>query len=147
MQHLTIRPARPEDIHFILHSWLKRYRDAIRARFIPDKVYYSVQHDVITKIFSQTGLVIRVAVNPEDENQIYGYVVAEVSPLLPQVKFLHWIYVKGPFRRFGVAKALLASLPDLEHVHYTHRTRWVDDLNKENTWLHNPHYVWSLFCD
>lgn len=143
---VKIRPAHGQDINFILNSWLKRYRDAIRARFVTDNTYFSIQHDVITSILAQPGLVALVACNPEDENQIYGYVIAEKNHIVPDLLFIHWIYVKGPFRRFNVAKMLLSSLPqDCSQIHYTHRTKLVDVLDKTQRAIFNPTFVWSLF--
>lgn len=145
---VTIRSAEAGDLNFVLNSWLKRYRDAIRARFVSDKVYYAVQHEVITKILQQPGLVALVACNAAEPNQIYGYVIAEKNHIVPDLMLVHWIYVKGPFRKFGLAKSLLSALPqDRSNVHYTHRTRNVEFLDKNQQAIFNPSYVWSLLGD
>ena len=143
---IKIRPAKAEDLNFILNSWLKRYRDAIRARFVTDGVYYAYQHEAITKILQQPGLKAVVACNPDDEDQIYGYLIAEDHHIVPDLRLLHWLYVKGPLRRFGIAKALLESVNDnsRKNVHYTHKTKLVEFLDKDNQWIYNPYYCWGL---
>jgi GNAT superfamily N-acetyltransferase len=138
-----VRPGKAEDVPFILHSWLKRYRDAVHPRLISDRAYYEVQHAVIRKILEAPGLKISVACDKEDENHIYGYCVGE--QLADGWTIVHWTYVKGPFRRFGIGKKLVSDIVgDVEKVHYSHRTKLVDFLNKDKQAVFNPYYVWSL---
>ena len=136
-----LRPAEAKDRNFILNSWLRRYRDAISARLVTDAVYYRIQHEVITKILDRPNLLTVVACNPEDPMQIYGYLVAEV---LDDLLLVHWTYVKGPFRRFGVAKAMLAQLPAAGKVQHTHRTHLLRFLDPKEISTYNPCYIWSL---
>lgn len=143
MQPWKVRPAKQEDIPFILNSWLKRYRDAISVRLVTDRVYYEKQHQVIRAILGKVGLGIFVACSQEDEDQIYGYVVGET--LSDKWLIIHWVYVKGPFRRFGIAKDLMKRvLGGFEEIHYSHKTHLIEFLDKEKKWKYNPYYVWSL---
>lgn len=138
-----LRPAKPEDVNFIVHSFLKRYRDAIHIRLVTDKVYYEKQHAVIAKILQTPGCDVRVACDPEDENHIYGWVLAE--HLTDDWILLHFCYVKGAFRRFGVAKALLNDVIGTStKIQYTHKTKLVDFLDPQNRAVFNPMYVWAM---
>lgn len=142
-QPFKIRPAQANDINFVLHSWLKRYRDAISARLVTDRVYYEKQHAVIRAILGKPGLKISVACDLTDENLIYGYCVGE--QLTEDWVIVHWTYVKGPFRKFLVGTALLKDvIGSATNIHYSHRTHLVEflDKNKQAKW--NPFYVWSL---
>ncbi len=129
----------------VFNSWLKRYRDAVSVRLVTDRVFFEVQHKVIRKILERPGLVLRVACNPEDSNQIYAYIVAEFNQIVPDLTLIHWIYVKSPFRRAGVAKDLLSTvLEDHKQIHYTHKTFLTQYLDKDNKWIYNPTFVWTL---
>lgn len=141
---IKIRHAKVEDLNFILNSWLKRYRDAIRARFVSDRDYYAIQHEVISKILAQPGLIALIACNPSDENQIFGYVVAEQSHLVPDLLFVHWTYTKGFARKYGIAGSLLKALPAASTVHYTHKTALVEFLDKSKQAIFNPAYCWAI---
>lgn len=138
-----VRPAVVEDTPFILNSWLKRYRDAVHPRLISDKAYYEVQHAVIRKILAAPGLKVLVACDKEDANHIYGYCVAET--LAEGWDIVHWVYVKGPFRRFGIGKTLIKdATAGTQKVHYSHRTKLVDLLDRDHAATFNPFYVWAL---
>lgn len=141
-----IRPMEASDAPFVLNSWLRRYRDSVAARLVTDRVFYQVQHDIILKILAKPELKATVACSLEDSNHIYGYLIAEdLSKLVPDLVMLHFTYVKGPFRRFGIAKALLQdTIGDHKLVHYSHRTHLLDFLDKSEAWTFNPAYIWSL---
>ncbi len=141
-----IRPAVGNDANFILNSWLRRYRDAVSPKLVTDRVFFKIQHDIICKILAKPELRVLVAVAPDDENQIFGYIVAEdLSKLVPDLVMLHWVYCKGPFRRFGVAKALLIeAIGEHKLIHYSHHTYLTEFLDRNKTWAYNPAYIWSL---
>lgn len=142
----NLRPAEPNDANFIINSWLKRYRDAVSKKLVTDKVFYATQHDIIYKILQRPELYATVACSKDDENHIYGYCISEdLTKLVPDLVILHWCYVKGPVRRFGIAKALIAdAVKEHKLVHFTHKTHLIEFLNPLKTWVHNPSYIWSL---
>lgn len=138
-----IREGKAEDIPFVLNSLLKRYRDAIPIRLVTDRVYYENQHHVVTHIMQSPGAKLLVACDPEHENTIFGYCLAE--DLTPDWVLLHFAYVKGAFRRFGLAKDLIKqAIGSATKVQYTHSMKSVKWLNKENTWEYNCFYVWAI---
>lgn len=141
-----LRPMEATDAPFVLNSWLRRYRDAISARLVTDRTYYSIQHAVILKILATPTLRATIVCSPEDANHIYAYCISEdLSSLVPDLVILHFIYTKGTFRRFGLAKALLAdAIGGHKLVHYSHRSHLITHLDRNNAWVYNPCYIWGL---
>lgn len=101
-----LRPAGAEDVGFIRHSWLHSYRhNAPWAEAIPGPVYYPEHAGIIAKLIQRSSCV--VACSPEDSSQVMGWCVAQ---RLAGKSCLHFVYVKQPFRGFGIARALLHAL-------------------------------------
>lgn len=105
---VAFRPAVEEDTRFILSSWLRSHRDARLARAWTNTVYYRVWHTVARRLLDRTAtgeVVVLVACNAEHPDQIFGWVAVE-----PRRHLLHYVYVKFPFRRQGIARELLKIL-------------------------------------
>ena len=86
------------DTNFVLNSWLKSYKDSAPLENIPQGIYYTEYKKTVQKRLEEGRTVM--CVNPEDLDQIFGYVCFES----PQV--LHYIYIKYPYRKLGFAKQL-----------------------------------------
>lgn len=137
-EHVRIRPMAKADESFIYHSWLKSYRDSPTVRSIPNTIYFARHHDVIERIFKDPSTVVNIACNPEDENQIYGYIVGgTVGPVV------HWVYVKHPFRGAGIGALLEKSVvgDNGATAVYTHRVKQMDRLLKDKTYTYNPYLL------
>ncbi len=138
-----IRDGKPEDIPFVMNSFLKKFRESIPIRLVTDRVYYENQHYVITQIMQAPGAKLAVACDPEDENHVYGYVLSE--ELTPDWVLLHFCYVKGAFRKFGIGKTLITTaIAQASKIQYTHRLNSIKYLNKQNNWEFNPFYTWAM---
>ncbi len=148
----TIRDALPDDVPFVFNSWLKSYRDSPMVKSIPNTIYYDEHHRVIERLLQKPELCAFVACNPEDSNQIYGYVLAErafdgqggcVSTTF------HWIYCKHPFRGNGIAKALFEKVQHGKpatpghQTFYTHRVKNVENLIGDRTFVFNPYALYK----
>tara|TARA_R110002126_G_scaffold287977_1_gene441119 strand:- start:310 stop:711 length:402 start_codon:yes stop_codon:yes gene_type:complete len=92
------RPASADDMNFILNSWLKSYKDSVICENIPANIYYEEHKKTVETHIANSSIIM--AVNPEDPDQIFGYCVYE-APMT-----LHYMYVKYPFRKFGIGKDL-----------------------------------------
>jgi ribosomal protein S18 acetylase RimI-like enzyme len=99
-------------------------------------LYY---HDIILKKIL-TNCSLLVACDPEDTDVIWGYVAFDqVDPVL------HFVYVKGAFRRMGIGTRLLRqfmnSLPGdpLEPVIVSHRTEGLFKAWPNVKWRWNPY--------
>jgi hypothetical protein len=79
-----------------------------------------------------------MACNPDNEDELYGYVVAE---FLSDIVVIHWVYCKQEHRRKGfggqLVKKVLAdsTLP----VHYSHYTRFLRKINPKIKLTYNPY--------
>jgi len=142
MDLIAFRQPTEADLSFVYSSWLKSYRTSDASRRMVNDVYYGGHKRVIARLLS-TSLAI-VAVNPEDPDQIYGYIVYAEAAGVPVV---HYVYVKQPYRRHGIASQLFAlvrksypqtgDLPALA----THATDYYDKLRDKWNLLYNPYVV------
>ena len=95
-------------------------------------LYY---HDIIIKKIL-TKCTLLVACDPEDPDVIWGYVAFDqVDPVL------HFVYVKGAFRRMGIGTRLLseAGLILDEPVVVSHRTESLFKAFPNVKWRWNPY--------
>lgn len=136
----SLRPLSPNDIPFVFNSWLKSYRESPQVACIPNTVYYDKFHATIEQVMNDSAIL--VACSPEDPNLLYGYVVAELKD---ETLIFHWVYVKHPFRNFGLAKEMEKEILTISHknVAYTTRTRITDSLVKNRNYTYDPFYLWS----
>lgn len=135
-----IRVAAVEDVPFIFSSWLKSYRDAPAVRSVPNSIYYAEHHGIIESIINSPNLVSLVACDPQDESQIFGYLIGEN---MGEGFVLHWVYVKYPFRRFGVARLLLNAARQAVPgwLQYSHAGKSYDQLTRNKDYIYNPYII------
>lgn len=93
-----IRDPKGDDLAFVLNSWLKSARSVGPAKLMTNETYYGGFRDECVRKLDD-GYVL-VACNPEDEDQIYGWIAASNG-------VIHYLYVKLPFRNYGIGKALV----------------------------------------
>lgn len=124
MTDYTLRAARPEDLNFILSTWLRNYRfSSPFAKNITNTVYYKWHEKLVKAILTRPSTWVTVACDPTDTNVVYGYIVAETQ----DVNVLHYIYVKKPFRGFGIGKALMDANTVNEYTHAVYDLQWALD--------------------
>lgn len=143
---LRFRPLRNEDKDFIYHSWLKNYKNSRFAKQIPHDLFYKHHTPIVHDIVEHEEVI--VACNPDDIDHIYGYLVGEY---VEEGACIHWIYVKGSFKRFGIATALIEKLLDIDKfrdpmkdeefvIFYSHRTKNAAYITNKIAMLYNPYY-------
>ncbi len=91
------------DLHFVRRAWASEMRRAAFSRHVPQAVYWPCQHELVGQLLA-AGTTI-VACDPADPAHVYGYVVHQPGPRA----IVHWVYVKGAYRRMGVGAALMAA--------------------------------------
>lgn len=125
---IILRPATQDDVNFVLNSWLKSFKESSWFN-ISGKPYWRGHRLLILKLMRTKELTI--ACMKDDTNAIVGWSCTE-----PGV--IHYVYVKRPFRRFGVAKTLLAwAYAPGEYnksISYTHRTYHLNDIKLPTHW-------------
>lgn len=116
---VTLREASQTDVGFIYNSWLKSYRSSPNVSKVHHQLYYAGQHKLIENLLKACKVI--VACNPEDSEQIYGFIIGEE---IDSVLCIHFVYVKQPFRALGIGKLLLNAFKhniDTTCI-YTHHT-------------------------
>lgn len=100
-KHVKFRDHRDADINLVLNSWLKTLHKSIGRAFhknIPPGIYFPQMQEKIKAIIARSSLLI--ASNPNDEDHVFGWICYERPAVV------HYIYVKQPYRRFGLAQAI-----------------------------------------
>lgn len=136
----ALRHPHKEDIPFIFNSWLVSYRHSLHVKNIGNTVYFGEHHKVLERLFKRCDA--RIACNPDDQNQIYGYVVFE---RITGTLVVHYCYVKQPYRRLGVCHQLLtaAGRNKEEPFVYTHETFLGNKLSGRFRAMYNPYVFYQ----
>ena len=137
---LRFRPLKNEDRDFIYHSWLKPYKLSRFAKQIPHDLFYKHHTPIVHDIVDNEEIII--ACNVDDFDHIYGYLVGEY---VYKGACIHWIYVKGSFKKFGIATSLIKQFLDpLKEkdfqLYYSHRTKNASYITNKLPMSYNPYY-------
>lgn len=124
---ITIREGQDSDRNFMLNSWLLSYRTSNGFPRMPKSVYYGVYEPKFRQLLSMSTC--WVACPENDSDAIVGYIVSD-----PRI---HWVYVKYPYRKMGVAKLLLAKV-NSDPIKFTLYTRAIEMLDKRYEWVYSP---------
>lgn len=98
------RPLKPSDMNFIYSSWLKSYRQSDWAKDISNDVFFTQHKEIIDNIIARPTTSVIVICNPNDDDQLYGFLVHEVAGSSAAV---HFVYMKYNFRKLGIMKNLM----------------------------------------
>lgn len=138
------REPTADDVAFIYNSWLKSFRgNSAWAKDIPAQIFYDNHKRVLARILGESGVV--VACNPESPEQIFGYGVYQ--PTSAHVAVVHFVYVKHPFRRLGIGRAIhqtalrLAEHDDSLPSVATHITSAWEVLREKWNMVYNPYMI------
>ncbi len=137
-----IRPAAAGDRNFIVRGWVSEMRRAAYARYVPADVYWPSQHELIARLLDDANVI--VACDPDDAHHLYGCTVWSEPPLGP---VMHWLYVKGDFRRMGLAGSLLtAAVGDRRPVLCTQASRLFEEksLIERHGLIYSPYLLLGI---
>ena len=98
-----LRPFVEEDRNFVTRGWVSEMRRSGFARHVPSGVYWPCQHELVRQALAISATL--VACDQSDENHLYGCIVYQPA----HEAIVHWLYVKGDYRRLGMASALLEA--------------------------------------
>lgn len=106
-----LRPLEAGDAGYVLTTWRRVARQMRWLRDLPDVVFCDRQQgwerhqDAVLERCADPREAAKaiVACDPEDPAIIYGYAIVEHEAV-------HVVYVRAPFRRRGIARAMLAEL-------------------------------------
>lgn len=105
MAEFVIRPAEERDRAFVVVNWLDSFRTMHAAGPIPMDLYWPTYREVIHRILGWPTVRAYVAHEPADDNELYGFGVFDGRAL----PIVHYLLTKGPFRKHGVARGLMAA--------------------------------------
>jgi GNAT superfamily N-acetyltransferase len=129
---VAIRAASPDEVPMIYDSWIESFRMSHAAGPIPMDMYRTLYREIIRRILTSDGVVALVAANPEIErDNALGYIICHpASPPIVHVPIVHYVYVKAPFRRLGLARMLMlrAGVDPREEFVYTFKSRAASSL-------------------
>lgn len=115
------REGTEADVAFVFATWLRCYKRSSQfARHIRNDTFFAMHHLVVERILARAR--VTVAHPAGDPETILGYLVSE-----PHAggMLVHWLYTKAPFRRLGVATALLSTIGiepgRVTFTHWTHK--------------------------
>jgi GNAT superfamily N-acetyltransferase len=129
--------AESEAVRWVLSSWLRSYAHAARElgqlRGRHDPVYWTDRHNITTGLLRRSRLVL--AHLPDEPDLFVGWACA--TPGL-----LHYVYVKLPYQRMGVARRLLESVSQEPVSRYTHAgPRALMQAATDRGWSYCPHLI------
>jgi ribosomal protein S18 acetylase RimI-like enzyme len=99
----TIRPAREDELTYVLSTWSRSAYELTRDRPALYSLFRPLFEQRQAKMLK--AATVLVAVNPEDDEQVFGACVYErgTAPVL------HFVCTKRDFQRMGIARALLKA--------------------------------------
>lgn len=102
-----IRDMKEEDKNLIFSTWLKGlyYGDSWFSQ-IPKNIFMNSYKQVIIRAMTDPAISIRVACLKDDLDVVIGY-----SVLSKDGKAIVWCFVKSPWRKQGIGRALLPQSP------------------------------------
>lgn len=126
MDNVIVRQASPDDISFILATWLKGYYHGNAFWQDVDRdLYFAKYKEVVLQLLATAN--VSVACLSDDNDVILGYSVHKGD-------VLHWMFIKKAWRKIGLAKLLIPHAGIKEVTHLTKIGRAL--LPKE--WKYNP---------
>jgi len=136
---VAIREAVETDYNFIFDCWRRSYAESEFAKKIPAQTFFLKHHRWIEKILHNAKVLIACSKDFPDEIRAwicFGEEEEEVrmnmknhdatADVMPPV--LHFCYVRGPFRKLGLASYMIkkAGLPKNSEVsHINDDGKWI----------------------
>ena len=108
-----IRPFKASDTNMVLSAWAHSFYRSHAAGPLSWPIYYQAYASQIQLLLN--SCITLVACNPEDEEQIFGFLCYEptVSVIVRGAEIkcpaIHYLYTKRIFHHYGVAKELLTA--------------------------------------
>jgi hypothetical protein len=133
---VTYRPATPEDVPFIMNSWLNSWKKCPWAGVLRNNHYYDQTRGTIEELIGR-GATLEIACRESKPDHILGWICRELTPQGEAV--VHYLYVKEPFLPFGIGESLVKRSPGTQPGFYTFRYRQVaETCQSREGWRHAP---------
>lgn len=115
-----------KDYRFVYDSWLKSLWPQHQS--IQD--YWECQKWLIDAILDRSHVLL--ACDEVDSKVIFGYAVYDDD-------MVHWVYVKHPLRRHGLASRIVDQIPHHSKFFHSHETRHGKFLKKKYNSILDPY--------
>jgi GNAT superfamily N-acetyltransferase len=149
----SVRPMRPDELPYAIHSWSQGYKDAPGMRSKTWRDYKALHLQPLRDALVRSDTT-RLCVEAGVQNHAVGWIA---FAHWPSVDAVHWVYVAKPFRRRGCMRALLAAAELRRHITYTflgpvlrgraqpRSDEWIADMLRRSGAVvsHVPYQEWS----
>jgi GNAT superfamily N-acetyltransferase len=98
---IVIRAMVPGDLPLVLDSWVRTSRSA--DPWAPTQTHDVAMGRHLERLTACAS--VWAAANREDADRVLGWICAE-----PSRGLLHWVWVREPWRRAGIASALVGAV-------------------------------------
>lgn len=147
---VKLRNYQPEtDLSYLTDSWRRSFERSNWAGSLTTKIYVETYKKTIQCILDYPTTKISIAcveANKDydiDENFIVGYVVYDLN--LCKFPVVHYLYVKDPFRRKGIASGMLDYVTSSKSIFkYTFRTKSCEYLRGKYYGQYSPRILRPL---
>jgi hypothetical protein len=131
MNNILYRPVAKNDVNFILNSMLQGMRDYNATQNINCYNFFDNAKQLILDLLAESDCVI--VCDSEETDVIYAYCIFDI-------KTIHYVYVKHPLRRNGIANNLVAICLHGDAEYYTIQSKMAYLAQKKNL-KYNPFYL------
>lgn len=111
---ITIRSPHQADAAFVISSWLSSHQEHWKP-FVTAPTFNRSYRPFVEKCLSTSTILI--AALEDEPDTILGYIVFKDN-------VIHYIYVKYPLRRQGLARKLITEAEDRSGVSFTKATHY-----------------------
>ena len=127
---VAIRDAQPEDLNFIMATWLRgMYYGESWLSSMKKQDFMKSYHSVIEFTLRNPSTRVTVACLKDDPSVILGYAFLSTAS-----KAVHWVFIKKSWRAIGLAKDLVPG--DFNAA--TNLTKVGSAIVKKKEWAFNP---------
>lgn len=138
-----IRGMLESDIPFIYDTWMKCMETSSPiGRLMHARVYKKNLRAMIDGILKISQ--VSIACNPEDPDQVYGYVVHRMLHSIPVISFVH---VKHTFRNMRICANLLIPITEGKACIATSKHEYLGRVFRKYNIVYNPFIDFKLIGD
>ena len=128
---VIIRAATSDDMNFIYSSWLSAIATSEKRR-TPKDIVYKNHRPIMERALAESSVLI--ACMDDYKDQILGWLCYDRD-------ILHYLYIKQPFRKHGLANMLIEHTGVKEPLTVTHWTWRLWDISKTHKLVYNPYLL------
>lgn len=128
------------DKNCIYSNWLKSYKTySYFAKRIRPVIFFAGHQKIIDHLLSKPTIKIIIACDKSKPDEIFGWLAFE--PKEEGRPTIHYVYVKGPFQKMGIGRALFRHAGiEIEQIRFTHWTFPVDQaMERHPEMLYDPY--------